>query len=531
MGKPLWLALLMVLSLAIAPSARGGLFDDGPSSKPPPKKAPPPPLPPLPPLDMSSTSKPPTDSTSDSSKGRTPPVPVTPTGSEKLPIPTDAQRRAVGKQIHDVLKDEFAKAKTAAGKSTLAAQMLQTADGTAESVGRYMLLRDAEDLAADAADVDTALSADDAVNKVFQPDVTATAIDPLQKLTRAPLDADASARVCEAALGIVHNAIELNRFDAARQAGKVAIAMAHKANSRELTDRATGMMGVVAACESEYARVAPAEAVLKKMPDDPAGNAAVGRYDCFLKGDWAGGLPKLAKGNNDPLKKAAADELKPPGTAAEQGAVADEWWGLAEGQSPAIQTTVRTHAATWYSQALDGLSGLAKLKAEQRIAQMQPATPKTAVATARPPKSSKGVKPVAPDDSSTTATGVTEISGPMDIIRAVPPEMYPKSVSEWTDDKQAAVNEALRKAVNGQKGTFQAVVQELYPSAGRVLTRSVLVGKISYRMTLYFDSDARSQLSGLRIGGPCIVTGTIYFPRFEGMELIVSLQHCTLGRG
>ncbi|HEY2587145.1 MAG TPA: hypothetical protein VGI81_15465, partial [Tepidisphaeraceae bacterium] len=318
-------ALLMGMSL---PVHAAGLFDDEPSgSKSPPSKA----TAPVKPAKSAPASE-----------------------SEKLPIPTDAQRRVALKQVRDVMKDDLAKAKTPAEKTQLATQMLQTADGTADAAGRYVLLREAENLAADAADVDTALAADEAANTAFQPDATSAAIDPLQKFTRASLNAEASARVCEAAMGVLHNALAVNRFDAARQAGRVAVAMARKANNRELADRATGVLGSINAMGGEYARVVPAEAVLKKMPDDPAANATVGRYECFFKGDWAAGLPKLAKGNNDALKKAAGGELKAPTTAPGQSAVGDAWWAVADGQPPALQSAIRAHAAAWYDQALDG---------------------------------------------------------------------------------------------------------------------------------------------------------------------------------
>lgn len=500
----------VALFAALNVPASAGLFDDAPSGTPPPKATVP-------------SSRP--------ARSGTPLAPASPSESEKLPIPADAARRAALKQVRDVMRNDLANAKTPAAKSQLAGQMLQTADGTSDPAGRYVLLREAENLAADAADVDTALAADDAVNRAFQPDATPSAIDPLQKFTRAQIDAAAAARVCEAALGILHTAQAQNRFEAARQAGRVAVAMAHKANDRELTDRAIALLGGVNAMEAEYGHVRSAESVLKKTPNDPAANATMGRYECFFKGDWAAGLPKLAKGNNEALKKAAADELKPPTNAEAQSAVADAWWAVAEGQSPAVQPAIRAHAAAFYAQALDGLSGLAKLKAEQRIAQARPPEPKATVATARPPQSAKPVTPVSNDDTSPPpAEGSGEIRGPMDVIHAVPADMYPKTLTEWTDDRQAAVNQAMAKAVDHKKGTFQVVVQEIYPASGRVLTRSALVGKISFHMNLRFDADARAQLASVRIGAPYVVTGDIYFPHFTGMELTVTLEHCQLVR-
>jgi hypothetical protein len=151
------------------------------------------------------------------------------------------------------------------------------------------------------------------------------------------------------------------------------------------------------------------------------------------------------------------------------------------------------------------------------------------VATARPPGTAKPAMPASHDDTSPPA-GSGEIRGPLDIIHAVPEDMYPKTVSEWTNDRQAAVNQELNKAISGRKGTFQAVVQEIYPASGRVLTRSVLVGKISFHIIVHFDADARGPLSSLRVGMPFTVTGELHFPRFTGMELVVTLDHCQFAR-
>lgn len=519
--------LTATLVLAIWRPAAAGLFDDPTSSKPNTNK----PKAPLPPLDdkplMPSDTGDTPSTRSSNPKSQPKPKPVEPA---KLPIPTDSARKAAEKQVKDVMGDEIAKARTPADKTKLAVQMLQTADGTAEAASKYVLLRDGEGLAADAGDVETAMAADSAVMRDFEPDYSSGAVDPLDKFSRSSVDAQGQGKLCELALRGLGNAIAANRFDAARQFGKLAVGFAHKSNDRNLSDRAGSMMASITACESEYARVAPFEATLKKTPADPSANAAIGRFECFVKGNWAVGLPMLIKGSNETLKQAAVNELKPPATSQEQLAVADAWWGMTDGLPAAIQTTVRTHAAQWYSQASDGLSGLPKLKAEQRVAQMQPNASKPEVATAQNPKSSKPGKPPKPapaDDGSSGSTTTVEVNGPRDVIAAVPPDMFPKSLTEWTDERQGAVNEILDQKLNGQKGTFNLVVQEVYPGTGRVTSRSVLVGKISFRLSLRFDTDARNQLNGLRVGGPCTVTGNIYFPRFEGMELVVYMQHCT----
>lgn len=498
-----------------------GLFDDTPSSSKPNQK----PKAPLPPLD-NNPATPSGDSTTGTSQSKTQ-VSVKPAAPPpKLPIPSDAARKAAEKQIRDIMGDDLAKARTPEEKTKIATQMLQTADGTSDPAGKYMLLRDAEGLAAEAGDVETAIAANSAVISNFQPDATSGAIEPLEKFTRLSLDADAEAKLSQLALSGLHEAIAANRFDVARQFGRLALAFAHRTTDHDLNEQAASALASITTCEAEYARVAPMQATLEKNPSDPSANAAIGRYECFVKGNWAVGLPMLAKGSNETLKRVAVDELKPPTTAVEQSAVADAWWGMTEGLPPAIQINLRAHAADLYARAEEGLSGLNKLKAEQRIAQMQPAQPKPQV-VAETPKSGKSAKPADSDDTNSTTSETIEVNGPADVVKVVPPDMFPKSVTDWTEERQGPINDILRQKLYHQKGTFNLVVQDVLQGGQRVVARAVLFGKITFRLQLRFDADARSQALSMRVGQPCTVSGEIYYARFEGMALIVDMEHCT----
>lgn len=513
--------LMAALVAGVTRPALAGLFDDTPSSsKPTPK-----PKTPLPPLDNNPVT-PPANSAAGSSQATTQ-VSVKPEAPPKLAIPSETARKAAEKQIRDIMGEDLARAQTPEEKTKIARQMLQTADGTSDPTSKYVLLRDAETLAADAGDVDTAVEASNAVISSFQPHATPSAIEPLERFTRLSLEADAEAKLCQLALDGLHEAISGNRFDIAHQFGRLAVTFAHKTTDQDLSEKAVSTLASVATCESEYARVAPMETTLQRNPNDPSANAAIGRYECFVKGNWAAGLPMLTKGSNETLKRVAVDELKPPATAVEQMAVGDAWWGMTDGLPAAIQANVRAHAVSLYARADEGLSGLNKLKAEQRIAQMQPAQPKAQVATTDTPKPGKPVKPQNPDDNNSTTDEAIEINGPADVIKAVPPEMFPQTLTDWTEERQGPINDILRKKLYRQKGTFNMVVQEVMNNGQRVEARSVLFGKITFQLQVRFDADSRSQGLSMRVGQPCTVTGEIYYARFEGMALLVYMDHCS----
>lgn len=120
--------------------------------------------------------------------------------------------------------------------------------------------------------------------------------------------------------------------------------------------------------DTAYEKMRTAESALKREPTDAEANLAIGRFRCFIKGDWIGGLPRLALGSDASLKALAMMELALPSTTDDQMKLANGWWDWSEKQTGSIQLQVRLRAAKWYQASDSTLSGLAKAMAEKRIA-------------------------------------------------------------------------------------------------------------------------------------------------------------------
>jgi hypothetical protein len=108
---------------------------------------------------------------------------------------------------------------------------------------------------------------------------------------------------------------------------------------------------------------------LKTAPEDPAANLAVGKFLCFIKGDWAGGLPLLAKGSDAKLKELARQELGKPSGAAAYTSLGDGWWDVAATQRDMSYAKVAQHAAQFYVLAMESTSGLRRALMEKRVAE------------------------------------------------------------------------------------------------------------------------------------------------------------------
>jgi WD40 repeat protein len=99
-----------------------------------------------------------------------------------------------------------------------------------------------------------------------------------------------------------------------------------------------------------------------------------------LRGQWAKGLPLLAKGKDDQLKALAVKDLGHPKAAKKQVEVGDGWWSLSEKEKPPMQWRLQERAAHWYEQALPDLSGLSAVRLKKRIEEARAHSPGAAPA-------------------------------------------------------------------------------------------------------------------------------------------------------
>jgi len=127
----------------------------------------------------------------------------------------------------------------------------------------------------------------------------------------------------------------------------------------------------VADVKSGLEKSKKAREALAKNADDPAANLEYGLFLCLVRGQWEKGLPHLARGTEGPYRTAATRDLGGPAAAAEQAGVGDLWWDLADKEPAATKPAARARAMHWYDKALAGLDGLAKVRAEKRLAEAE----------------------------------------------------------------------------------------------------------------------------------------------------------------
>lgn len=296
---------------------------------------------------------------------------------EKLPVPSMEAQHTSQMEIRTIFKEEYGK-KDRTSKSVLAKKLFDQArdiSNTADS--RYALLLEAQLVAEDAFDYKIATDALDQLYTLYKlpaPVLTGATftvdinshkmklLNALRKKTTDPSDLNA---LCSIYLSLAEEAHQNRQYDDALTfVGQVS----KTSKDGDLTLLAKRLAQDVNASRSDADKVKKFEETLKVSSEDPLANEVVGIYECFVKGDWEKGLPKISKSTNPLLHGVAQDELLKPSKAEFQIQVGEEWLKVGEKEKNAENRRhYQERAAYWFQQALKNATGLEKAKVENKM--------------------------------------------------------------------------------------------------------------------------------------------------------------------
>lgn len=305
----------------------------------------------------------------------------------RQPLPDAASVKAALELVRQAYEDDFKAAAT--DPEPLIRKLLAAAEETQDPASDYVLLLEAEKAAVAGGAVASAMEAVEARAKQFE-------IDGL--LARAETIADCLTPKARADVGLLkvlwdhavetaERGLEQEALPQARKAAEAAdkVARALVAAGRARKDEvlvaeaennqtlARGLAKTIARRTGLLAEYRKAADKLASDADDPKANCIVGRYLCFERDAWTGGLPALAKGDDAELAAAAKRELelfaaddKQP-EARDVLGLADMWWQASEADA------ARRHAAAFYDRALPDIADPTKRAlATKRIAAAHP---------------------------------------------------------------------------------------------------------------------------------------------------------------
>jgi hypothetical protein len=291
--------------------------------------------------------------------------------AEKHDVPDADSRKKSLALVAATYRSHFESAKTNEQRIVLARELLrQAAEIADDPSGRFVTCRVARDIAAQAGGFETSMKAVDAIAQHYHVDALAMKASVTEVVAGAVKSKTASRDALASINKLIDSALFEDRFDIAKQFGRSALVAARKTRDGKLVKQVTLRDQDVAEIEKQYEAVEAALQVAQKNPNDPEANLTIGKYECFVKGDWQGGLDFLGHGNDEALKKLAMMEAGSPTSAEEQTALADGWWKAAQGETERGRHNIRRRAGHWYLKALPRLEGPAKAEAEKRLASL-----------------------------------------------------------------------------------------------------------------------------------------------------------------
>jgi hypothetical protein len=312
---------------------------------------------------------------------------------KRLPVPPATSQAIADKLLREIYRP-YPPA-LAEERRALALTLIEQSRGTVDDPSaRFVLLREARDLAIGVGDVPVAVRAVDEMAIVFKVDGDDQKLLAIQR-ARPNVTTVAGARsAAEVAIRLARRAIESGDNQLATGAINMAENYSVSTRNNEIIVAVRKQIDELRKRQAFLSQVRTAETRLQSFPNDPEANNIAGQYYCLSQREWDKGIPMLAKGSDADLKAAAIAELNQPRDADSQLALANQWWNLSD-RYPASARVIKRHAVVWYKLALPELTGLRKTLAMQRINEIEPPPPPPIIAPTPAPTPTPRPKPPA----------------------------------------------------------------------------------------------------------------------------------------
>lgn len=252
------------------------------------------------------------------------------------PEPDASVRRQGEADLKSQFKAEYAR-RLPGDVRALAARLIESASaGELREPGmRYSAFVEARNLYLRTGDIPEAFKSIDVMASVFSVDVVTEKTVFLSRASSGSAG-DGLSYVANLYFSAASQALALERFDDAQKLFSACESSASICKDFQLRDSAVYQRSVC-------------EAFKVSLQRSKKGDVDMGRWLCFFKGDWAGGLLPLSAGTDD-LAAAAKLEVSGLASAEDSVRVADLWWESVSKERPGqVKDSVRAHAIDLFS--------------------------------------------------------------------------------------------------------------------------------------------------------------------------------------
>lgn len=284
-----------------------------------------------------------------------------------IPVPNVAELDKSIKLVREIFKSEYTRT-TPKAKQELAAELFKQGEELRDDPpGQFALLLEAADIAGQAGDADLGLRAIEQLLARFV-NVKHDRIEPILKnLASRAASAESNQILTDFLVKLSDSAVVVEDHDTADRLLAIAASTASKTKAVRTVAQVAAKRKDLEELRRQIAEVKVALAKLAATPNDPDASTIVGKYFCFLKGDWETGLKLLEAGSDLRLKAAARKDREGPNTADELLTLADAWYDIAIASVGSAKKLIATRASGYYLKALPDLAGLNKVRAEKRL--------------------------------------------------------------------------------------------------------------------------------------------------------------------
>ncbi|MEI8195436.1 MAG: hypothetical protein WCI73_05965 [Phycisphaerae bacterium] len=286
---------------------------------------------------------------------------------KKNPPPEPTALKDAIKQVNDTFKDDLAAAKTPPLRAAVAKKMIAAAAEKKDLLDQFALCTRAREIASEAGDYDTVLTAIDTLDKTFDLDALKMKADLAIPTAKGARTIDSRESFVNQLDGVITSAVAADRYDLGRSLSDTALLVARSTNNANLVRQVMTQMQQVRDTEKAYDEIKRSLQVLVANPADPEANLKVGKFRCFIKGEWEKGLPLLAQGNDPLLHNLAKQEIDGPKDAETQVKLGDGWWDAGEQETGTAKLPFQQRADKWYRAAVPNLTGPARARVEARL--------------------------------------------------------------------------------------------------------------------------------------------------------------------
>lgn len=294
------------------------------------------------------------------------------------PVPSAGEIAGVRERFRQVFAERLEEAKKDDEKRELAREMLtQAATMSEDNVGAYALQTAAMRLAIDAGGISELLDGIDQRVERFEVDAFEENMTWMLDFGRGVSQRDVETidgmGYLVRAVKVISAAIHDDRYVDASTVARYSFRLIDEDRDEDLPKNLTKLRGLLGQAKRDFDAASKSLAAYRLDPADGEAAADVGRFLCFIKGDWQRGLPLLSEGGSEPLQAIATRDLQGAADQSNQVALGDAWWDLAEkARSSVYRQSAQDRAKFWYEQAFEVMpDSLDRLHVKARLDEVE----------------------------------------------------------------------------------------------------------------------------------------------------------------